>query len=253
MTTSRTAADPAVGGARGFPFAMTVAAAAMFLFLFGLGTWQLQRLKWKEGLLAQVAARAHAAPRPLAAVLAEAAHGADVAYTRVSLTCAGLAGAPYLRLYALVDGKTGDRLISACRPTEPGAPVLLVDRGFLPDGAAGPTVDAAATKPVALVGVLRRPDPKSPFAAANSPQGRWFTRDLKAMAATLQAPADKTYYVGAETAINPETPALTPTPMPPTLSNRHLGYVITWYGLAAALVGVYIALLRTRLKAAKSL
>jgi surfeit locus 1 family protein len=232
---------------------MTVAAAIMFLFLCGLGTWQLQRMWWKEGLLAQVAAREHAAPRPLTAVLAEAAQGADVSYTRVRVSCAGLAGAPYLRLYALVEAKTGDRLISACRPTAPGAPVLLVDRGFLPDGAVGPRVDDRTTSPVAFIGVLRRPDPKSPFAPANSPQGRWFTRDLKAMAATLQASADTTYYVGAETAINPETPALIPAPMPPTISNRHLGYVITWYGLAAALVAVYAGLLRTRLKAAKSL
>jgi surfeit locus 1 family protein len=113
-------------------------------------------------------------------------------------------------------------------------------------------VDPSATAAAAFTGVLRQPDPRSPFAAPVSPQGRWFARDLKGMAAALRAPATGSYYVGAETALNPEAPALTPAAMPPTISNRHLGYVITWYGLAAALVAVYAGLLRSRLKAAKS-
>eukprot|EP01039_Chlorochromonas_danica_P018290 gene18290-21958_t len=35
-----------------------------------------------------------------------------------------------------------------------------------------------------------------------------------------------------------------PSATPKTLSNNHLGYALTWYGLAAALAGVYIAYLR---------
>jgi surfeit locus 1 family protein len=38
--------------------------------------------------------------------------------------------------------------------------------------------------------------------------------------------------------------------LPETITNRHLEYALTWYGLAAALVGVYIALVRRKLKSA---
>jgi len=41
---------------RGFPIGLTISAAIAFLILIGLGTWQVQRLHWKEGLLARIAA-----------------------------------------------------------------------------------------------------------------------------------------------------------------------------------------------------
>ena len=49
--------------------------------------------------------------------------------------------------------------------------------------------------------------------------------------------------VVAETSSNPEWTALTPAALPEGLSNNHLGYAITWFGLALALVGVYGAIL----------
>ena len=52
----------------------------------------------------------------------------------------------------------------------------------------------------------------------------------------------------AETATNPEFKALTPAPMPTDIPNNHLSYAITWFGLAAALVGVYAALLRKKMQ-----
>jgi surfeit locus 1 family protein len=46
--------------------------------------------------------------------------------------------------------------------------------------------------------------------------------------------------------ITPGFPALAPAPVPVELANRHLEYALTWFGLAAALVGVYAALLLRR-------
>ncbi len=34
-----------------------------------------------------------------------------------------------------------------------------------------------------------------------------------------------------------------PAPLPLDIPNNHLGYAITWFGLAAALAGVYLAML----------
>lgn len=242
--------DPTPEAPRGFPVALTVAVAAMFVFLCGLGTWQLQRLDWKRDLIARIAAREHAPPRPLAEVLAERRAGADVTYVRVRVTCLGLAKAPFVRLYALNRAKTGDRLMSACRPADGGATVL-VDRGFLPDGGVAPGADPGDRTPVALVGVLRQPDPASAFTPPHAAGGRWFARDLAGMSRELGVPTPEPLYVAAETATNPEDPALQPAPLPLDISNRHLGYVVTWYGLAAALLAVYGGLLLSRRKGRK--
>ena len=52
---------------------------------------------------------------------------------------------------------------------------------------------------------------------------------------------------------NPEWQALQPSAPPAAFANNHLGYAITWFGLALALVGVYVALLRrTSLKQPRS-
>ena len=65
--------------------------------LIGLGVWQLQRLKWKEGLLARVAALQSAPARPLDQALKA---GGDLDFTRVSLDCPDLERRPLLRLFA---------------------------------------------------------------------------------------------------------------------------------------------------------
>ncbi|HBV12362.1 MAG TPA: Surfeit locus 1 family protein, partial [Brevundimonas sp.] len=45
---------------------------------------------------------------------------------------------------------------------------------------------------------------------------------------------------------NPELTALRPVSPPAAFSNNHLGYALTWFGLAAALVGFYAAVMVRR-------
>jgi surfeit locus 1 family protein len=241
-------AEAPEGRAAGFPIGLTVAVAIAFAILVALGTWQLQRLQWKEDLLARIE-RLQAAPaRPAGAVLDEVARGADADFTRVSATCTGLATAPYLELYAVREGQAGVRLVSACRVASARFGSVLVDRGFVPDTvSARPPVDAAGTQPLAVTGVLRRPEPGNLFSPANTP-GRWYVRDIAAMAAALGAPQPAPLTLMAETSTNPGWRALVPAPVPAKIANRHLEYAVTWYGLAAVLLGVYAALLARRRK-----
>lgn len=51
--------------------------------LVALGLWQLQRLEWKEDLIARVEARAKAAPITLAEAIGLARQGTDPSYYRV--------------------------------------------------------------------------------------------------------------------------------------------------------------------------
>jgi hypothetical protein len=56
----------------------------------------------------------------------------------------------------------------------------------------------------------------------------------------------------ALTSSNPEWTALQPSAPPAAFSNNHLGYALTWFGLALALVGFYIVLLRKTLMQPRS-
>lgn len=115
-----------------FPWMLTVLTTAAIALLIGLGVWQVQRLRWKEGLIAKAEAASTRPPEPLDAVLA----GGDVEFRKALMVCPGLATAPYVELQSIHDGQPGVRLISACRPAG-RQDVLLVDRGFVADGQGG--------------------------------------------------------------------------------------------------------------------
>ncbi len=222
---------------RGFPIGLTLAVAVAFLILMALGTWQVQRLHWKQDLLAKIGALQSAPARPLASVL-EA--GGDADFTRVTASCPGLAKAPFVELYAIHKGQAGARIVSACQV---GGGSILVDRGFVGDSvSARPPVDPADRAPLVVIGVLRRPEAGNSFSPPNTPS-RFYTRDLAAMAAALKAPAPAPLTLMAETSTNPDWRGLAPAPIPAEIANRHLEYAVTWYGLAAALLGVYAAVL----------
>lgn len=234
--------------ARGFPVGLTVAAAIALAILVALGVWQVERLAWKEALLAHVAALQSSQARPLGPVLDRLSKGEDVGFTRVSVTCPGLASAPYLELYGLREGQAGARLISACEVASLRYRTILVDRGFVADTvSARPPVNANDRGPIELVGVLRAPDKRSFVTPPNRPE-RWYSRDIAAMARALKAPDPAPIFLFAETPTNPEWKALIPAPLPAEIPNRHLEYALTWFGLAGALACVYAAMLFRRLR-----
>ena len=233
-----------------FPVGLTLTTALAFAILVGLGVWQLQRLAWKKDLLARVEAAQTAQAQPLMTVLQAASKGEDVGYRKVVAICPGLATAPYVELYALMDGQMGSRLISACRLE--GAPYgsILVDRGFVQDiVSARPPEDPTDTRPVGVRGVLRKPDQRSRLANHDDPaHRRFFTRAVGPIAGKLGASQPAPWFLMAETSTNPEWLALRPAPLPVDIPNRHLEYALTWFGLAGALLAVYAAMLRGRFK-----
>ena len=97
--------------------------------------------------------------------------------------------------------------------------------------------------------MLRRPTAETWFEALaprppSPDRQRWFRRDITGMAAALGAPNPAPVMLMLE---SPAATGLTPSPLPTGISNRHLEYALTWYGLALALAAVYIAkLLRDR-------
>lgn len=242
---------------RRFPIGLTLTVAVCLAILIGLGVWQLQRLQWKEGVLARREALAAAAPRALVPALAETkADPEALDLIRVQVTCEGLAQAPYEELYGLARGQMVSRLVSPCRLD--GAPYdgILVDRGFVLDSiSARPTIMPDDTYPIHVVGIL-----SSPTAAMKAPAGvfeidrlpppggkkLWMGRDLDGMAQVLGLKSPAPYFLMAETSTNPDWKALHPGMPPVVIRNNHLSYALTWFGLAGVLAAIYAALLRKR-------
>lgn len=226
-----------------FPIVLTILAVALLGVLLALGVWQVQRMQWKEGLMDGAEAAAGLPPLPLA----EALKVDNPEFRRVILTCRGLGAAPYVELQSIENSDAGVRLVSACRP-EGMEETLLVDRGFVPaDISARPTVNADDTMPVVITGVLRR----APAPSALTPppaQDRFYGRDAEAMARALKVEGPiSPFTVFATTSTNPDWAALKPSAPPAAFTNNHLGYALTWFGLAAALIAFYVVLLRRRM------
>ncbi len=223
-----------------FPILLTVFIAACLVVLCGLGTWQVQRMHWKEGLIAQAEAAGQLPPAPLAEVLT----AADPEFRKALVVCRGLPTAAYVELQSIHDGEPGRRLISACVP-EGMTRTFLVDRGFVADSVSARPRVLATTLPLAMAVELRRSPPPGVMTPAPS-EGRFYGRDNPAIATQLGAADPSEFTLFALTSPNPEIGAMVASAPPAAFSNNHLGYALTWYGLALALVGFYVAVLVRR-------
>ena len=229
------------------PTILTIAALSVLL---GLGMWQLQRKAWKDGLVARIAARTVAPPITFADALAGARAGADQEYTRVAVTGRWITGRE-ARLWAPTTAGPGWHVYAPLAVA--GGPVVIVNRGFVPDARRDPAArpDPQAAADVVLVGLLRQPEVKATFTPDNAPERNiWYWRDLDAMARLMQL--DRTvvapFFLDAEkgTPAGPLGPQGGVTRL--DIPNTHLQYAVTWFGLAATLVGVYTAFAWGRLQ-----
>jgi surfeit locus 1 family protein len=216
---------------------LSVLALLGVVVLTGLGVWQLQRLAWKEALIAERTARIKSPPMPLADVLAQARSGADIDHLMVRLE--GQFAPVTLRQFSTRGGPPAWELVSPFTAT--GGEVVLVARGLLADG------ETALPSPpegvVTLDGLVRLHEGQGTFTPQNAPdRNQWYWWDVPAMARASRLP-DTTAPVLTVDQLWPVPPGLKPLTPVLNLSNRHLGYALTWFGLAATLVAVAAAYL----------
>lgn len=197
-------------------------------FLISLGVWQVQRLGWKQDVLAEIEARIAADPVPVP----ETPDPGTDRYLPVQAS--GQLGET--EVHVLVSRKqigAGYRIVTAL---ETGGRRLLLDRGFVPDE------DRDAPRPpheVEVVGNLHWPDDRTSATPANDAAGNiWFARDIPAMAAEL----------GTEPVLiiarSDTGDGVEPLPVGTEgIPNDHLNYAITWFSLAAVWLGMTAFLL----------
>jgi surfeit locus 1 family protein len=128
----------------------------------------------------------------------------------------------------------------------------MVDRGFVPEGRQDPAARVAgqSSGPVEIVGAMRWPEAPGWFTPRADPaHNLWFARDPLAIAAAKGLAAVAPFYIEQEAPVPPGGLPL-PGPMQVHLRNEHLQYALTWYGLAAVLVAVFAAWVRSSRRAA---
>lgn len=219
--------------------------------LVTLGIWQVQRLQWKEGLLAQLAANAMAEPVGLQEAAALAGQGRDPEFVRVKFTASYKHDA-WKKMIATYQGGQGWTIITPAVTADGWA--VIVDRGRLP-GQRLENFDQPEGE-VEIEGVLRTyRRGQALFDPENDPRANlWYWWDVPAMLAESGLAEGLKPFPHVVQLVPSATAAEFPRPEEPkaNLANNHLGYAITWFGLAATLLavaGFYIYDLKRRRKA----
>ncbi|NMM77731.1 hypothetical protein B2J89_13690 [Acidovorax sp. SRB_24] len=212
---------------------VALCALALFLGFVALGSWQVQRRAWKHELVARVEERVHA---PAVAVPGPdqwpQVNAADDAYRHVRLSGMFLHAHEVLVQAVTVHGP-GFWVLTPLRATDG---TVLVNRGFVPpalrDPATRPVADPQA--PVSVTGLLRLSEPGGGFLRRNDPQnGRWYSRDVQAIAAARGLGPVAPFFVDADAA-PPQAGAAAPIGGLTVVqfTDHHLAYALTWYALA---------------------
>ncbi len=206
-----------------------------------LGVWQVHRLHWKEGLLAQIDSRRHSPPEPLADVEQRYAASRDVDYFPVRLTGTfDHSGESYF--YTTHDGQAGWDVFTPLK-LEDGR-TIFVDRGFVPMEMRDPATrkEGQVSGVQSVTGLARNPlsaKPNSFVPDNEAPKRTLYWRSLADMAriAGVDPATMLPFYVDAGPAPNPGGLPVGGTTLI-SLPNNHFGYAVTWFGLAVALAGV---------------
>jgi len=220
---------------RKFPLWATILTVIGVTILCGLGTWQVQRLHWKQGLLADIeqAYQVDATKHLI---------GSDdimAAWHEDRLALRGTAIGRFLKKSfklgpRTLNGKQGYHLYSPLLLLDGGT--LLVNRGWIPADANMPPPPNGTQR---VTGILRKPDIANEFTPLNRPvDNEWYVIDFAQIASekNLANLAPYVLYVeGTDTGTLP-----VPVGQKPELFNNHKSYAIFWFMMAGLMVVFYV-------------
>jgi surfeit locus 1 family protein len=202
-----------------------------FAVLFSLGLWQLQRLAWKEAVLAEIGARITAAPVPIPAAPDPEADR----YLPVVAT-GDFTGAPLRVLVSTKERGAGFRLITPFRLDDGRS--VMVDEGYI---GLEENANPAPAEGAKVTGNLHWPEEVDRWTPEPDTAERLFyARDVAQLAAAL---GTDPLLIVARSVTGTDARA---TPLPVSavgIPNNHLGYAVQWFGLAIVWLGMTAFLL----------
>ena len=212
-----------------------------------LGAWQIARMSEKRVFIDRLSAQAAGAPASMPASTGWAAlDPATLDLTRVTAQGSFIDG-PFAGVRTTIaSGAPGTRQLSGFgrwifqgfRLADGG--VVLVNRGFVPESRLGEIKPASG--PATVTGFLRAPEPRGSFTPSDLPaQREFYTRDPAAIAASLGLGPAAPFYLEAERQGDGLTPpaGVDAKELIARIPDNHLSYALTWFGLAATLIGVF--------------
>ncbi|MEM1039732.1 MAG: SURF1 family protein [Pseudomonadota bacterium] len=223
---------------------LLVCMAAAFYTLCSLGFWQLDRLEWKEAMIARVEAGLKEPPVDLDTIEAQLKAGTDIEYRPVTVT--GIFDhTKEQHFYTTYQGRSGYHVYTPL--AEADGRLLMVNRGFVPYTAKDPAgrMQGQVSGEVTFEGLART-------APAQKPNPFVFNNDLeknvyhwKSINQMFERSYDKmeinprNFFVDMKaTDVPGGLPISGVTRI--TFANSHLSYALTWFGLAGTLLFVGI-------------
>lgn len=207
-----------------------------------LGTWQLERREWKRDILDRMAMNQAAAPISLEELLKGDPLRHE--YGRVKVAGTFEHDKEFHLAARSLKNKVGLQVVTPLK-TDDGR-IVLFDRGWIPSEKKDPPkrAEGQVTGRVELTGVVRRSQVRRQYAPENVPDKNvWFHVDVPLMRQLAGAPRDPkldTFFFDADAAPNPGgVPVGGQTRL--DIPNDHLQYAITWFLIALAMIGVYLA------------
>ncbi|MDP2698771.1 SURF1 family protein [Thalassospira sp.] len=216
---------------------MKICAGLALLILLGLGTWQVDRLFWKEAIIAERQAQSGLPPIP---VPVDGNPDPALAFHAATATGHFLHDQEMYLMARTQRGNVGFHLITPLEQAD--GRIILINRGWVPQENRDP-----ATRPESLVegevtvsGLLRLSQEKHWAQPENDPlRNQWFFIDVVAMGEDTGADLASLYYLEADATENPGGLPIGGQAKV-DLPNSHLEYAITWYSLALALIVVFV-------------
>lgn len=215
---------------------LSVLTAVALVVLIGLGTWQAQRIAPKKQLINSIEVGLAAAPSPLPVHLDDPA---TVAYRRFSFDGTASAEAPVRVFGTNLKGSAGYHLYKPV--VREFGRAVIVNFGWVPFELE--TMPPLPSGPVSLQGVLMENPVAGSFTIENdSENGNWYFADVHEIAVHYGLNS-KDYYHFRFFADHSGEPRALPrgSQVRVDIPNNHFQYMLTWFGIAAALIGVYIA------------
>ena len=221
---------------------LAIVAIGSLCILISLGSWQLHRITWKEGLISMRQAELARPPIPLKSPLTVK----PVAFRRVEVRGRFLYKKEILVGPISYYGRAGWHIVTPLQLVS--GDIVLVNRGWVPFAYKLDPHKPSKNKNLDLnvVGVVGWPRKVSYFDPLNVPEkSQWFRIEPIKMAKKLKLKAVAGYWISINKVngkgrypiggVGIEVP-----------SNNHLQYALTWYGMALGLIILSIVYWRQR-------